>query len=72
MISNKNLPIISLLVFCFSLLILPEINKNITEGSYQGMGMCKPKFFEYDVLYFYNPNIEKSYLEHIPTDSVVF
>jgi hypothetical protein len=38
-----------------------------------GIGFFKPNFFEKRVLYFYgNPNLEKSVIEHSPTDSVVF
>jgi len=55
-----------------SALLFSNLQKEKNPGS-MGMGMCKPKFFEYNVLYFYsNPNLEKSSLEHTPTDSVVF
>ena len=38
-----------------------------------GMGFYKPNFFEKSALYFYgNINIEKSIMEHNPTDSMTF
>ena len=38
-----------------------------------GLGMGTPKFYEYDVVYFYgNPNLEKPVSDHTPTDSLVF
>jgi hypothetical protein len=40
---------------------------------YLGIGFFKPNFYEYPTLYFYgNVNLEKSLLEHMPIDSVVF
>lgn len=38
-----------------------------------GLGMGTPKFYEYDVVYFYgSPNLEKPVSDHAPTDSLVF
>lgn len=38
-----------------------------------GLGMGTPKFYEFDVVYFYgNPNLEKPVSDHAPTDSLVF
>ena len=46
--------------------------KQETENSI-GLGFFKPEFYHQRVLYFYgNPNLEKSVLEHTPTDSIVF
>ncbi len=42
------------------------------EKGEMGLGMATPKFYENPVLYFYNPNLEKSVMEHLPADSIVF
>jgi hypothetical protein len=42
-------------------------------GKKMNIGFFKPNFYEQNVLYFYgNPNLDKSVMEHFPTDSVVF
>lgn len=37
-----------------------------------GLGMVKPDFYSKKVLYFYSPNLDKSLIDHLPVDSVVF
>jgi hypothetical protein len=45
----------------------------IETGAGLGLGVFKPKTMGIDPLYFYgNPNLEKSILEHLPSDSIVF
>lgn len=52
--------------------VLPGINSGTLRAPVSGLGMAKPDFYNNSVLYFYSPNIEKSVLEHLPTDSIVF
>lgn len=50
-------------------MFLPDQKADQTEI---GLGMAKPDFYSNRVLYFYTPNLEKSVLEHTPSDSIVF
>ena len=47
-----------------------------TQGSGEnqmGLGMLSPKFNEFSTIYFYGfPNLQKSIIEHLPIDSLVF
>lgn len=51
-----------------AMLYLPQ-NDEQTE---MGLGFAKPDFYSKGMLYFYSPNLEKSVLEHTPSDSIVF
>ena len=45
----------------------------IIQESSMGMGYFTPNYYENSTLYFYgNPNLEKSVVEHVPTDSITF
>lgn len=50
---------------------LPEYYQ-IDDQTIRSLGLAKPNFYEYPVLYFYNPNLDKAVDEHMPMDSVVF
>ncbi|MEQ8714020.1 MAG: hypothetical protein RIC80_13445 [Cyclobacteriaceae bacterium] len=52
-------------------LSLPE-NYQDGDQTIRSLGIASPKFEEYPVLYFYNPNLEKQVDEHTPIDSIVF
>lgn len=46
---------------------------NLQNTKSMGMGFYTPNFYDHPTLYFYgNPNLEKSVMDHMPTDSVVF
>jgi len=60
---QKTQPIVEPAMF-----LLPQ-NYEKTEV---GLGMAKHDFYDKRVLYFYSPNLEKSVLEHTPSDSIVF
>jgi len=53
--------------------MLAEDHLNPQANKAMGLGMFSPNLFEMQVLYFYgNLNLEKSVLEHWPTDSITF
>ncbi|MFO7524384.1 MAG: hypothetical protein R6W68_02935 [Ignavibacteriaceae bacterium] len=52
--------------------VFSGINSKTFEAPVSGLGMAKPDFYNKSVLYFYSPNLEKSVLEHTPSDSIVF
>ncbi|PNQ75293.1 hypothetical protein C1T31_03940 [Hanstruepera neustonica] len=53
--------------------MLLDTHKKSQKKTIMGFGMFSPNMFENKALYFYgNLNLEKSLMEHIPTDSITF
>ena len=62
--------------FLLIVAVLPltaEAQPSPADSAPMGLGMVRPDFYNQQVLYFYgNPNLEKSVVEHMPSDSLVF
>jgi len=66
--NTQNIKLATMTVTAEAPINMPDLDKPP-----MGLGMAKPNFFDNKVLYFYgNPNLEKTILDHTPTDSLLF